>query len=635
MKAMRKLLVVLPVLLALAGGCDATRRDFTVCDHDYRSCSRPDLTCNYATGRCEPFHDAATPDILASDAGPVDLSESEAALAPDAADAPSVVDVSPVDTTSLDTGVVDAPIVDVSIPDTRVPDAAGTCAVDNDCFGVTSGSNCVNNKCVACKASSQCNNDAGVPFCSAQNTCVSCAGVSGPDGGGACPATAPVCAATGSCVECVSNGDCPTAGKAFCVQNKCQGCNVPGATASVPVSSGVDGGAIDGGAIDSGAPDAGASVGPCTGATPVCATTGTIAGQCVGCVTITNDGGVTSSNCTGATPICNTIATPAIGNVPAIPAYTCVACTSDTQCADKGVGPGVCMFHQDGRCASDAETIYVQNSATCSGGAGTIASPYCDSQAGINAVTASKRVIVMSGANLYPVTSTATSSTGQITIIGQSTATTTAGAFVGIHVTAGDVYVRGLTIPSGTNAGLTVDAGATLRMDRCIVKGNVGGGLIVKSGANFDIANSVFDNNGPGLVGTTTTFGGIYLGGSAPSAGPHRFWFNTVVNNQDRGIICFDATQALTGMLLYGNTNGDFLSCAMDATSKWSSGSPTPSGASSDITNPALSSTYHLTTASKCRDFVSASTAHPVDDMDGELRPKPANGKLDCGADEF
>jgi hypothetical protein len=609
MKAMRKLLVVLPVLLALAGGCDATRRDFTYCNATYHDCNKG-YTCNYTTGMCE-LSDGGTPDALASEAGPVDLPESEAALAPEAPDAPAVVDVWSVDTASLDTGSIDAPqIVDVSVPDTRVPDAAGTCAVDNDCFGVASGSYCVNNKCVACKTSSQCNNDAGVPFCSAQNTCVSCAGIGGPDGGGACPATAPVCAATGSCVECVNNGDCPTAGKAFCVQNKCQGCNVPGATASVPAGGSADGGAVDGGAPDGGS----ASVGPCTGATPVCATTGTIAGQCVGCVT--------SGDCTGTTPICNT-------------ANTCVACTSDTQCSDKGVGPGVCMFHQDGRCASDAETIYVQNSATCSGGAGTIASPYCDSQAGINAVTASKRVIVMSGSNLYPVTSTATSSTGQISIIGQSTATTTAGAFVGIHVTAGDLYVRGLTVASGTNAGLTVDAGATLRMDRCIVKGNAGGGLIVKSGANFDIANSVFDNNGPGLVGTTTTFGGIYLGGSAPSAGPHRFWFNTVVNNQDRGIICFDTTQALTGMLLYGNTNGDFLSCAMDATSKWSSGSPTPSGASSDITNPALSSTYHLTTASKCRDFVSASTAHPVDDMDGELRPKPANGKLDCGADEF
>jgi hypothetical protein len=612
MKAMRKLLVVLPVLLALTGGCDSTRRDFTYCDKDYPGCSRPDLTCNYATGMCEPFHDGGTPDTLASEAGPVDLAESEAALAPDAKDAPAIVDVSPVDTNPPDASIIDAPIVDVAIPDTRVPDAAGTCAVDNDCFGVASGAFCVNTRCAACKTSLQCNNDAGVPFCSAQNTCVSCASISGADGGSACPASTPVCAASGSCVECVGNSDCPQSGsKAFCVQNKCQGCNAPGATASAPIRGGADGGSVDGG----GAPDGGASVGPCIGTTPVCAISAPITGQCVGCVS--------NSDCGGGAPICNG------SNV-------CVPCTSDTQCT---TGPGVCMFHQDGRCASDAETIYVKNSATCSGGAGTSVSPYCDSQAAVNAVTAGKRVIVMSGSNLYPVTSTVMSSTGQISIISPSTATvaatTTAGAFVGIHVTAGDVYVRGLTVSGGSNAGFAVDAGATLRMDRCIVKGNAGGGLIVKSGADFDIANSVFDNNGPGLVGTTTTFGGVYLGGAAPTTGPHRFWFNTVVNNQDRGIICFDTTQALTGMLLYGNTNGDFLSCAMDATSKWSSGSPTPVGASSDITNPALSSTYHLTTPSKCRDFVAASVAHPVDDMDGEARPKPANGKLDCGADEF
>jgi hypothetical protein len=614
MKAMRKLLVVLPVLLALAGGCDSTRRDFTYCNQDYQECGSK--VCNLASGRCENA-DASAADTFMSDDVPADLPASEAALPQDAGDAPVVVDVPPADTTPLDTGAVDLPqIVDVFVPDTRVPDAAGTCAVDNDCFGVASGSYCVNNQCFACKTSSQCNNDAGVPFCSAQNTCVSCAGVSSPDGGNACPASAPVCAATGSCVECVSNSDCPQGGtKAFCVQNKCQGCNAPGATASVPASGGTDGGSTD-----SGPPDGGglANVGPCPGTKPVCATTGTIAGQCVGCVT--------SGDCSGSTPVCNT-------------ANVCVPCTSDTQCT---TGPGVCMFHQDGRCASDAETIYVQNStATCSagGGAGTAASPYCDSQAGINAVTVSKRVIVMSGSNLYPVTSTTTFSSGQITLISPSiataAATTTAGAFVGIHVTAGDIYVRGLVVANGTNTGLTVDAGATLRMDRCIVKGNAGGGLIVKSGASFDIANSVFDDNGPGLVGTTTTFGGIYLGGAAPSAGPHRFWFNTVVNNQDRGIICFDTTQTLTGMLLFGNTNGDFLSCAMDATSKWSSGSPTPSGASSDITNPALTSTDHLTSGSKCRDFINASVAHPFDDIDGELRPKPANGKLDCGADEY
>ena len=617
---MRKLLVVLPSLLVLAGGCDATRRDLTYCNETYKC--RDGYTCSL-TGACEPS-DAGPADALASDDGPVDVPESEAALPVDAADAPAGVDVSPVDTLALDTSIIDAAqIVDVATPDTRVPDAAGTCAVDNDCFGVASGSYCVNFRCVACKTASQCNNDAGVPFCSALNTCVSCAGVSSPDGGGACPASTPVCATTGSCVECVSNSDCPqSGGKAFCVENKCQGCNVSGATASIPASGGVDGGAIDSGARDGGGS---ANVGPCPGARPVCATTGTIAGQCVGCVTTVTDGGVTSSNCDGTTPICNS-------------ANTCVACTSDSQCSDKGVGPGVCMFHQDGRCASDAETIYVKNSTGCSGGAGTSASPYCQPQAGVNAVTTSKRVVVMIGTGSLGVW-IGSFSGSQVSIFGQNSATISpGGADIGIQIVSGNAYVRGLTIQgvgaSATNPGIVVEAGATLALDRCIVKANAGG-LLVKPGANFDVANSVFDSNQQGLFGTTTLFGGIYLGGSPPSSGLHRLWFNTVVNNQGIGVICNEITQAPTGMLLYGNVGGDFLSCAMDATSKWSSGKPTPTSGSSDITDPALTSTYHLTTSSRCKDYVNASVAHPVDDMDGELRPKPANGKLDCGADEY
>src|SRR5450432_1230322 len=72
-------------------------------------------------------------------------------------------------------------------------------------------------------------------------------------------------------------------------------------------------------------------------------------GQCVVCST--------SADCKAdpTKPICD------VAN------QKCVACTADSQCVDKlGANPGVCMAHQDGRCATDAETFYVSNQTGCS-----------------------------------------------------------------------------------------------------------------------------------------------------------------------------------------------------------------------------------------------------------------------------
>ena len=368
-----------------------------------------------------------------------------------------------------------------------------------------------------------------------------------------------------------------------------------------------------GGAVDAGV------LGPCVGPKPVCATSGPMIGQCVQCVD--------SSDCSGSTPICDS-------------ANLCTTCTSDSQCASLGTGPGVCMFHQDGRCASELETIYVKNSSSCSGGAGTKASPYCDTQAAVNAVTSSQRVIVVKGPAadvLSPISSTP--SGAQVSIIGQSTATFTGSGVIGIHVSAGDVYIRNVTVANGTKVGIQVEPGATLRLDRCIVYKNAGGGLVVQAAASFDIGNCVFDNNGPGSVGPVQ-FGGVYLAGSAPVSGGHRFWFSTIIDNQQTGVVCADSTQTLSGMLMSNNVSGGYLNCSMniDTTngkaldSKWDS-----PGYGSDVNPPALSTSnpYHLTSSSPCRNFVPASLPHPADDIDGELRPKPANGDCDCGADEY
>jgi len=610
---MRKVLTAVPLLLVMVGGCDSGRRDFTYCDQTYSDCQYG-FTCDFTAGKCVQQTDAAVPPNKPDAADANNADASDAVSGEDGApDAPPPVDVALPDAPAVDVSiVVDAFVpVDLPLPDLRVPDAPGTCFVDNDCVGVPGGAYCLNEKCVACKSNSQCNNDAGAPICSAANTCVSCASTSSPDGGSGCMA-ATVCEATsGRCVQCVSNSDCPTAGKAFCVQNLCVGCD------KVP-TGGVDGG-VDGGAHDGGAADGGAGT-VCSAARPICVPSTpaiAIAGQCVQCLT--------GANCGGATPVCDG-------------SNTCVHCTSDSQCMN--VGPGVCMSHDNGRCATDAETIYVQNSASCDPnpsdiGAGSPDRPLCNSQDAFTLVTPSRRVIVMSLTNLTAITATATTSAGKITIIGQGGAATGTGGPIRVHVTSGDIFIRGLTITGGLSAGVVVESGATLRMDGCTVKGNAGGGLVVQSGANFDIANSIFDGNGPGQINTTTTFGGVYLGGGAPATGPSRFWFSTVVNNQDRGVICFDTAQALSGMLLRSNTNGDYLSCTLDNTSLWASGKTAPDNTTSYSGDLTLDSTDRLTASDHCRGFLALSTPHPPDDIDGNARPKGTNTKISCGADEF
>jgi hypothetical protein len=614
MKAMRNLLVVL-LVVAGAAGCDSTRRDFGQCDQTYSECLKG-FTCDLTQGLCVPDNGQTLPEAAPES---VDAAAVDVATVPDAADAPTLDaaqgDAPPAMDAAVDGSVDIAQPVDVATPDLRVPDAQGSCSVDNDCVGGANGlAYCVAAKCVACKTNGQCDNDAGVPFCSAQNSCVACTSTV-VDGGAGCPAAAPQCdPSSGRCFQCIQNSDCPTAGKGFCVGNQCVGCDsVPAGYVTSDAGAAADGASTDGGA---------AATGPCTGATPVCATAGNIAGQCVGCAS--------NTDCGGSTPICGT-------------ANTCTACTSDTQCAAIPGGPGVCMFHQNGRCASDAETIYVENSVGCIGGGGTSASPYCQAQAGINAITATKRVVVMIGPTMLDVWSASPTGT-QISVIGQSGATVSPGvAAIGIHVVRGDVYIRGMSVQgSGTsalNAGIVVDSGATIRLDGCIVMKNAGG-LLVRDGAGFDIANSVFAQNQSGAVaGTASVFGGVFLG-TAGAGLPSRFWFNTIADNQQFGAVCTSSTQVLNAVLLWDDAGGEVANCTVASTTKSPNRAPSGIGGVgfvSDSTDPKFDTTkpYHLTASSPCVGFVPSATLHPADDIDSDPRPKVAGGRLDCGADEF
>ena len=113
-------------------------------------------------------------------------------------------------------------------------------------------------------------------------------------------------------------------------------------------SSGGGAGGPGGAAATGGSVDGGQDVNPCNacaGNTPIC-----LQGSCVECAA--------SSDCTAAAtkPICDATS------------HTCVPCTTDGQCSAKlgpTGNPGVCRSEIDGHCATDAETVYVQNSSTC------------------------------------------------------------------------------------------------------------------------------------------------------------------------------------------------------------------------------------------------------------------------------
>jgi hypothetical protein len=276
--------VAMAFLLSSLGGCfDSLNVSTIECQLDEPNTCPNGYTCRYVTDvpRCYlsgdgvAVFDSAQPDVSVDapyDAGSKEDVNSMDGLLLDMKDAlfnmndALSLDGSSVliDASSLD-GMKDTTIIDAAQgvdgvgSDTRLPDAAGSCSGDLEC---TSG-HCLNGKCVACKTNSHCNIAAGLPFCSAQNTCVSCASSGGAS---ACTGNTSVCEpVSGRCVECADNVSCTTdPNKAFCVQNQCVGCGAPGAT-----STSVDGGILDGGTTS-----------VCKGATPMCATTG----RCVECL---------------------------------------------------------------------------------------------------------------------------------------------------------------------------------------------------------------------------------------------------------------------------------------------------------------------------------------------------------------
>jgi hypothetical protein len=251
----------------------------------------------------------------------------------------------------------------------------------------------------------------------------------------------------------------------------------------------------------------------------------------------------------------------------------CAACTSDTQCADKlGMNPGVCMAHQNGRCATDAETFYVSNVAGCSDtatGAGTATMPFCTLEPAAMQVGGSRTVIVVRGSVLAP--TSAIGGPSEVSLVGQQTARVLSPLGPNaLHISATNkLYARGVSITADSGVGVVADNTSTIRLDHVVVSNSAQGGISL-GGAAFDISNTTVTGNGPGTEGASF-WGGIDIQ-FPPSAGPKRLNFITVTNNKAVGILCSAGVMG-AGALATGNSGGDvgplcgFAPCALASAS--------------------------------------------------------------------
>jgi hypothetical protein len=429
---------------------------------------------------------------------------------------------------------------------------------------------CAEGRCVECEKDEQCT-DPARGACSG-NACVDCRTA----GAAACTGAGRICdPATGGCAECLESSQCKTPGKSFCASKLCVGCQEAGAGACKAPTAMCD--ATSGACVECTANST------CTDPkAPFC--TGN---RCVGCAM------AAPQTCAGVSPQrpacgpeggcieCNTSADcTADASKPICLERTCVACTTDAQCATKlGANPGVCLRHLGGRCATDAETIYVQDGGACGGTAGTAASPLCSPEAALPLVSATRDVVVVRG--LVGGFSWNNLSAGQrASIIGQGGAVFAGGIRPGMRLSGpGEVYLRGVTVRSSEVIGVVAEQGATLRLDGVVVDTNRGGGILL-DGAKFDLRDTLVTNNGAGETGAVI-WGGILVQG-APMGGPARLERVSLVGNRQIGLTC-DAAIEGTGVHARANAGGveigarcNVAACPTESASCGSSVTPLP-----------------------------------------------------------
>jgi len=354
----------------------------------------------------------------------------------------------------------------------------------------------------------------------------------------------------------------------------------------------------------------------------------------------------TNTECAAADPFCE----------PA--SHICVECLTNTDCASK---PGTpicdparfacvgCLVHADcpsdaclpdGTCGDDSNVIYVAE-----GGIDTNPCTHdkpCKLIAhAITLLTTMRPYIRLSGSLVESVTIASkratfladptTTLTGvadptmklqmsEIRIFDLTVAGTAAAGGIKSEMSSTTTLTR-VTIRSGGKKGLEAKGGY-LRVNRCTIAQNVGGGIVLDANADFSITNSfIYLNGAPNAAA-----GGVSIGAS--TMGNNQFEFNTVADNAAMaaggGVRC-PTTNSMSAPnnLIVANTPDNTIGCDFAS-----------SLLGADVAPFAFvgGNNYHIGATSTARDTVTA-TSTIREDFDGQFRP--LGTAKDFGADEY
>jgi hypothetical protein len=180
--------------------------------------------------------------------------------------------------------------------------------------------------------------------------------------------------------------------------------------------------------------------------------------------------------------------------------------------------------------------------------------PFCAPQAALNALTSSRRLLVIRGPRAVPGFSL-TSEGPQVSIIGQDDALITGINRTGITLDNRDLYLRDLSVSGGNQIGILARSDGTLRLERVKVKDNrnlmpVAGGIFI-DGAAFEIENCLISGNGPGVDELGAFWGGLRVQAARDSLS--RLDRVSLVDNENTGLSC---AESIDGRAVYARNPG-------------------------------------------------------------------------------